>query len=137
MEKTEVTLKAEPTLTNIADLGTKVHGIERFKALLVMMGLRRRSEFSEAMCREAKTVATVGIPATPIAARIAFLGSLAPTESRAVEVDPVCPRDVKPTSLEEEAGGLGFMMFLVVVVLVALGIGWLAGQASAPMKVAV
>ena len=52
-----VIVRAEPTRTNCADLGTKVHSVARFRELLGMIKLLDRDDFESEASKE-----TVPVP---------------------------------------------------------------------------
>ena len=75
-----VSVRAEPTRTNCADLGTKVHSVARFRELLDMIKLIDRYTFEAEASKETLPmplhVAGVAQGSSPLASLITFLSSL-------------------------------------------------------------
>ena len=75
-----VAVRAEPTRTNCADLGTKVHSVARFRELFDMINLKDRDDFETEASKETLPVplpvAGVAHGLSPLASLITFLSTL-------------------------------------------------------------
>ena len=128
-----VRLLAEPSKTNPADLGTKVHGPARFTELVEMLGLRLSSEVEGECMQEALAVAGVW-PTTPapvvltLTSLIAFLSALLPVAQGARE----------KREKEDDDDTTGYVVFATwaVVFLIGLRTGiYMCKLAAKPVQV--
>ena len=75
-----VAVRAEPTRTNCADLGTKVHSVARFRELFDMIRLMGRDDFETEASKETLpvplSVAVVAHSLSPLASLMTFLSTL-------------------------------------------------------------
>ena len=117
-----VALRAEPSKSNPADLGTKVHTADRFKELLTLIGLRSKAEMeAEASC-EALPVATVSAVngQSPLKGLVVFLSTLL-TQVEGTELQMWRGND------QVEIAGYNFEINWAKVVLIALAAVFLIG----------
>ena len=117
-----VSVRAEPTRTNCADLGAKVHTVARFRKLFDMIKLMDRDNFEAEVSKETLPmplhVAGIAQGSSPLTSLITFLPSL------------VMHGEAKVVHEAETSKGLFFLdmgrtfqgMFLVVGIGVLLGI---------------
>ena len=90
-----VAVRAEPTRTNCADLGTKVHSVARFRELFDMIKLKDRDDFEKEASKETlpvpHTVAGVAHSLSPLASLITFLSTLLlHAEARVIHETEAC-----------------------------------------------
>ena len=90
-----VAVRAEPTRTNCADLGTKVHSVARFRELFDMIKLKDRDDFEAEASKETPPVplpvAGVAHSLSPLASLITFLATLLlHAEARVVHETEAC-----------------------------------------------
>ena len=90
-----VAVRAEPTRTNCADLGTKVHSVARFRELFDMIKLEDRDDFETEASKETLPVplpvAGVTHSLSPSASLITFLSTLLlHAEARVIHETEAC-----------------------------------------------
>ena len=93
--RTGVAVRAEPTRTNCADLGTKVHSVARFRELFDMIKLKDRDGFEAEASKETLPVpllvAGVAHRLSPLAGLITFLSTLVVhAEARVIHETEAC-----------------------------------------------
>ena len=122
-----VSVRAEPTRTNCADLGTKVHSVARFRELFDMIKLMDRDNFEAEASKETLPmplhVAGVTQGSSPLASLITFLSSLVTHgEARVVHEAEARVASSLKGQLFLDMGSTFQGMFLVVGIVVLLGV---------------
>ena len=129
-----VAVRAEPTRTNCADLGTKVHSVARFRELFDMIRLMDRDDFEAEASKETLPVplpvAGVAHSLSPLAGLITFLSTLVVHgEARVIHETEarVTPSLKGQSSLDVGKGFLGMFLTVGFGILLGFAVGVFCG----------
>ena len=131
-----VAVRAEPTRTNCADLGTKVHSVARFRELFDMIRLRDRDDFEAEASKETLPVplpvAGDAHSLSPLASLITFLSTLVVHgEARVIHETeaPVASSLKGQFSLDVGRGFQGMFLTVGIGILLGFAVGVFCGLA--------
>ena len=122
-----VTVRAEPTRTNCADLGTKVHSVARFRELSDMIQLKDRDDFESEASKETLPaplpVAGVGHRPSPLASLVTFLSTLLLQAEARIKLETEAGVTLSGKGWSSLVAGEGFLgMFLTVSIGILFGL---------------